>query len=68
MIRRPGGLRGRRHLWHMHRSAADSRAGDLHALLDKVLAAGVTPLDVEADLVYLLDRAKEREHRDEFEA
>ena len=52
----------------MRRPAADDRTRDLHALLDRALAAGVTPTELESDLMYLLDRAKVREHRDDYEA
>ena len=61
---RPGGLAAGRHLWHKRRSAVEGRAGDLHALLDRALAAGVAPVEIESGLADLLMMAKRREYRD----
>jgi len=58
------GLGVRRHVWRK-RSAVDSRTRNLHALLDKALAAGAAPVEVEADLVDLLEQAMRRKRRDD---
>jgi len=60
MIHRPGGVG---HVWRKRRSATDSRAEDLHALLDRALAAGVAPVEIESGLSDLLKMAKRREYR-----
>ena len=67
MIRRPGVPGARRHAKHRD-SAVDSRARDLHALLDRALAAGVAPVEVESGLSDLLSLAKRREERAELVA
>jgi hypothetical protein len=60
MIRRPGGVG---QVWR-RRSPADSRTRSLHALLDRALAAGVAPVELESDIADLLSMAKRREQRD----
>jgi len=55
-------------VWHKRRSATDSRAKDLHALLDRTLAAGGAPVEIESVLADLLMMAKRREYRDDITA
>jgi hypothetical protein len=64
MNSRPGGFGGKGYLWHKRRRDTDGRSGDLHALLDKALAAGVAPVEVESGLADLLIMAKRREYRE----
>lgn len=65
MVRRPGGLGIRRRVLRERGLAAgDGSTKALHALLDKVLAAGMSPVEVESDLVSLLSLAKRRQERD----
>jgi hypothetical protein len=56
---------GRTRLFRSRRRSADSRALALHALLDRVLAEGVAPVEVESDLVDLLNLARRRRYRDD---
>ena len=62
--------------WHpslggRHRVGGKSEASDerrrqaLHTLLDRVLSEGVTPVEVESDLVDLLNLARRRRYRNE---
>lgn len=52
-------------MFRSRRRSADSRALALHALLDRVLAEGVAPVEVESDLVDLLNLARRRRYRDD---
>ena len=58
------GIGGRQRIWHKRRSSTDPRTRRLHELLDKVLAAGLAPVEIESRLVELLELARRRESRD----
>ena len=49
------------------RWSRDSRAEQLHTLLDKVLAEGVPPVEIESGLADLLNLAKRRRNRDNLQ-
>jgi hypothetical protein len=64
VCRHLAGVGGRQRIWHKRRSSTDARTRRLHELLDRVLAAGLAPVEIESRLVELLELARRRESRD----
>ena len=51
------------HIWHRRQPSTHPRTRSLHDLLDKVLAAGIAPVEIESHMVDLLTLARYRDDR-----
>jgi hypothetical protein len=50
-------------IWHRRQPSTHPRTRSLHDLLDKVLAAGIAPVEIESHMVDLLTLARYRKDR-----